>query len=680
MNRPRHGVNGRAKKTDISQLVALHVDIDPPKQAGTDLAAAQQVIRAKLEQASPTPSVIIASGGGYQGFWLLDQPVDVTGAEDIERLEAYNIALEQQLGADHCHNLDRIMRVPGTTNLPDAKKRALGRTAVAAELVRLDLDCRYRLENFEPAAKPNGGNRNGNGNGAASTYDPGAWLSELIRLGHDPEQPARWQGDRSKAVFAVACGLVKTGWRDDQIAAVLIDPNNGISAHVLEQADPAQYAQRQAVQARKAAPSSDLGTSRRSYRWQGRDFVLEVDGVARDTRGAALRKTPTGYTIEEPPASSPTTDDGSECPWIHETDPPAYLDWAELDGTPILPQPWLVPGWSPRLETTGLGGVGGEGKSTLVQMLGTAGAIKEPWLKIELPVFRSFLVLCEDRKDDIRRRQEKINRAYGSREWNLIDNLRIWPRRGNEHNYLMVFDRDGVGHRTSFYEQLVQEIRAFRLDLIVLDTKADLFFGDQNDEQQARTFVRQCTDRLAEACGGAVILIYHPSRTGMRDGSGQSGSAQWDAAFRCRLVLTTPEPADKDEPVDEDARVLTRAKANFARRNETIEIKWVDGIFVRTDQPAPTGVVAQAKAQKADRVFRQLFDENQQLNGNQPLSNSSTTGRYAPKVFAKNAHSEKVTLKEFEGAMHRALTPEGGFKIEEYGPPSDRKYRIAKAL
>ena len=36
-------------------------------------------------------------------------------------LEAYNQQLEILFHGDHCHNLDRIMRLPGTVNLPDAK-------------------------------------------------------------------------------------------------------------------------------------------------------------------------------------------------------------------------------------------------------------------------------------------------------------------------------------------------------------------------------------------------------------------------------------------------------------------------------------------------------------------------------------------------------------------------------
>jgi hypothetical protein len=159
VNRPRAGLNGRAKKQDIEYALALHVDLDPPKDTpNADLATVQAKLHLKLERAQPPPSCIVFSGGGYQGFWLLDEPVEITDAKDVEWFEAYNLGLAQQLGADHCHNIDRIMRVPGTLNLPDARKRALGRSVAVAALIHFDLDQRYRLDDFTPVNSKKPGN------------------------------------------------------------------------------------------------------------------------------------------------------------------------------------------------------------------------------------------------------------------------------------------------------------------------------------------------------------------------------------------------------------------------------------------------------------------------------------------------------------------------------------------
>jgi len=52
-----------------------------------------------------------------------------------EEAEAYNRQLELVLEGDHCHNIDRIMRLPGTWNIPNAKKRAAGRVERMARIV-----------------------------------------------------------------------------------------------------------------------------------------------------------------------------------------------------------------------------------------------------------------------------------------------------------------------------------------------------------------------------------------------------------------------------------------------------------------------------------------------------------------------------------------------------------------
>ena len=80
-------------------------------------------------------TVIIDSGGGYQAFWRLREPVVLTPNNVVE-LEGYNKRLAAALGGDDCHNLDRIMRLPGTINLPDAKKRERGRVPALARVVR----------------------------------------------------------------------------------------------------------------------------------------------------------------------------------------------------------------------------------------------------------------------------------------------------------------------------------------------------------------------------------------------------------------------------------------------------------------------------------------------------------------------------------------------------------------
>lgn len=114
----RHNV--KATKADIATARFLHVDVDVHSEA----------VLQSLRSFVPPPTVIVFSGGGYQALWRLSEP-----STEFDRVERINIWLARQLGGDNCHNVDRILRLPGTINLPTAKKRAAGRIPVLARVV-----------------------------------------------------------------------------------------------------------------------------------------------------------------------------------------------------------------------------------------------------------------------------------------------------------------------------------------------------------------------------------------------------------------------------------------------------------------------------------------------------------------------------------------------------------------
>jgi len=108
----------KATKADIVAARYAHVDID-------DMGGLARLNAYRLE-----PSFIVFSGGGYQAFWKLAEPTT-----DLDRVERINRQLAADLGGDNCHNIDRIMRLPGTINLPNAKKRKVGRVPTLAHVV-----------------------------------------------------------------------------------------------------------------------------------------------------------------------------------------------------------------------------------------------------------------------------------------------------------------------------------------------------------------------------------------------------------------------------------------------------------------------------------------------------------------------------------------------------------------
>jgi hypothetical protein len=150
VNPLREPKDNKADRTDLSGLVALHVDVDV--RVGEKQAEGIERIVKTFHAYKVPPSLITSSGGGAQAFWLLDQPLALDGTlEAAESAKLYNVAIERDLDGDHCHNIDRIMRLPGTVNIPNAVKLKKGRVPALAQVLEFDPARRYPLASFDKA-------------------------------------------------------------------------------------------------------------------------------------------------------------------------------------------------------------------------------------------------------------------------------------------------------------------------------------------------------------------------------------------------------------------------------------------------------------------------------------------------------------------------------------------------
>jgi len=275
----------KASEEDVRGMAWLHVDIDP--RVGEDIDEEQERALRLLREPPgdlPPPTCIVFSGGGYQGFWKLREEFPIQGQKEAyEEAKRYNMQLELLFSADHCHNVDRIMRLPGTVNRPDKKKRAKGRKEVLAELIEWHEDRVYELESFKqsPAADapaPQAVSVNAEAvERLADVNDPRLdRVSDLAKVvivqGRDPEAPERFAKpgttdlDRSAALYHVCCELVRSGVDDQTIYAVITDPGFRISESVLELGNRSNaYALRQIERARAAVADFDVDKNGRPY-------------------------------------------------------------------------------------------------------------------------------------------------------------------------------------------------------------------------------------------------------------------------------------------------------------------------------------------------------------------------------------------------------------------------------
>lgn len=260
VNELREGfVDKKAKKGDVVLARYLHVDIDDEDALDRIVAFA------------PPPTVVVFSGGGFQLFYRLREPTP-----DLDRVEWGNAWLGKQLGGDNTHNIDRIMRLPGTINLPNAKKVEAGRIPALAYILDAHWERAYSLEAF------GAGLADATLRSADAVVVPKAYpdsiqeeIKSIIETGDDPIAPRGSNRphfrSRSEAVFSVSCNLGRAGCTREQIAGVLINSAYRISESVLEKKGSVAYALKQADKALMAISGdwpdvSRNGKPRPSYR------------------------------------------------------------------------------------------------------------------------------------------------------------------------------------------------------------------------------------------------------------------------------------------------------------------------------------------------------------------------------------------------------------------------------
>lgn len=343
---------------------------------------------------------------------------------------------------------------------------------------------------------------------------------------------------------------------------------------------------------------------------------------------------------------------------------------SELEGKDVPPRLWLVDDLIPQRVVTSLYGDGGTGKSLLALQLAVAVATGGRWLGRSTIGGPVVFLTAEDDQDELHRRLAAVV-AQQQVTFADLDRLTFRSLAG-EDALLATADgsRSGVIVPSDLHDELDAVLSDQKPALLVLDTLADLFPGNENDRAQVTQFVGILIG-LAIRHDCAVLLLAHPSRSGMASGGGDGGSTAWNGKVRSRLYLERVL-IDGEEP-DTNARKLTNKKANLGPTGIEIAMRWQDGAFTPEAQEA--GLDRMAKNAKAERVFLKLlraFTEQ----GRKVNSGGGQT--YAPGVFASHPDAEGVSKRGFRLAME-AMLADGRICVIEHGPPSRRRQSIEAA-
>jgi len=348
------------------------------------------------------------------------------------------------------------------------------------------------------------------------------------------------------------------------------------------------------------------------------------------------------------------------------------LDIADV---PPPPRQWLVEGIIPLKAVTLFAGDGGTGKSLLALQLACSVAYGAPWLGFETLSGPALVVAAEDDRDEIHRRLHAIARVQ---ETPLCEmpGLRILLASGLNAALFSADEWASQGqwsHRLGEVECHAREIGA---RLIVLDTSADLFAGNENARRQVRQFMAGLS-ALGSNLDAAVILLSHPSASGMATGRAYSGSTAWNGSARARLSLTVAREEGYSAP-DPGNRVLSLEKGNYGPTGQAIRLRFNGGAFVPVDGPDRLDRVA-----RASQVRRLFLEGLRELDrqGRVDTASDRQGKNYGPKLVRELPGNGGFTVKEFATAMAELLK-EGLLFVDHIGSPSRVKpvLRIVGAL
>ncbi|WP_158553239.1 bifunctional DNA primase/polymerase [Mesorhizobium denitrificans] len=311
---------------------------------------------------------------------------------------------------------------------------------------------------------------------------------------------------------------------------------------------------------------------------------------------------------------------------------------------------------------TQLSGDGAVGKSLLALQTAIAVATDTEWLSKKVKGGSAIYLSAEDDLDEIRRRIAKICEGENI-DPNDLKDLHILPLVGKDA-LLATVRKDGVVKATELFGELARKVAELQAKLVVIDNLSNVFAGNENDRSQATQFI-SLLDGIALQSRCAVLLLAHPSVSGMNDGTGRSGTTGWGNRVRSKVYFERVK-GEKGLEKNEDLRTLTSNKVNYAKQGEVVHMRWENWRFVADG--VETSLNKDALAAKADRVFMILlrwYNDNNLSVGPNPGSN------YAPSLFAKDDAAEGVTKEQFGKAMKRLLAA-GKIAVHENGRKTQR--------
>jgi len=339
-----------------------------------------------------------------------------------------------------------------------------------------------------------------------------------------------------------------------------------------------------------------------------------------------------------------------------------FIDMQPWDSTPAPPRPWAVIDRIPINQPTLFSGEGAAGKTIVELQLCAAHVLARDWLGGLPEPGPAIYYGAEDDADELRRRLTAIAEHYGVRFSDLIaGGLHLLSFAGADA-VLAIPDRQGKVQPTTLYGRLLEAAGDIRPKHIGIDATADTFAGNEIDRSQVRQFVGLMR-KLAIVANGSVVLLAHPSLTGISSGSGLSGSTAWHNSVRARMLLKSPSRDSNDDQSTSDLRELSFLKNNYGALAERIVLRYRNGLFL--PEAGQSTLEKLARDQKVDETFLDVLGKL--IKQNRPVSPSTHASNYGPKVIADHPDGKAYTQRDYQAALERLLAT-NRIHIASFGP------------
>jgi len=207
------------KEKDIEQVLTLWLDIDCKNEEEK-----QQRLN-ELDSFHVKPSILVDSGHGIHVYWLLANPFRINSNEDKLYIKGILKGMCKELKADHCFDLSRVLRLPGTYNLKDPNN------PLPVKIISINPERKYKIKDLEKYK--------------LEVDDIGVFDLKLEKveipkrffeiLEKDEKLKNTWEGnrpdlnDQSKSGYdlSLADQLMPYGFDDNEIASILINSPSG---------------------------------------------------------------------------------------------------------------------------------------------------------------------------------------------------------------------------------------------------------------------------------------------------------------------------------------------------------------------------------------------------------------------------------------------------------------------